>query len=92
MTRASRVNCRSVSMNFAPSSTARRNAAIVFSGACPEAPRCATTHKALSSLQLFHIAREKTQCPAILADLAGSVRAAFEDPLFPGRLLRGHRI
>src|SRR3989442_10248359 len=31
--RASRESCRSVSMNMAPNSTARRNAAMVFSGA-----------------------------------------------------------
>src|SRR5580700_4382941 len=35
--------CKSVSINRAPSSTARRNATIVFSGAWPEAPRCAMT-------------------------------------------------
>src|ERR1035437_8993113 len=52
-TRASRVRCKSVSMKRAPISTARRNAAIVFSGACPEAPRCATTHTALEILPML---------------------------------------
>ena len=37
---------RSFSMKPAPSSTARRNAASVFSGAWPDAPRCAITQGA----------------------------------------------
>ena len=54
MTCASRVICRSVSIKRAPSSTARRNAAIVFSGACPEAPRCAIDPDSLRSHFHFH--------------------------------------
>ena len=38
-------------MNLAPSSTARRKAARVFSGAWPEAPRCAMTHTCDLSLR-----------------------------------------
>src|SRR5579859_2564670 len=41
---ASRESCRSVSMNAAPKETALRKAAIVFSGAYPDAPRCAMTN------------------------------------------------
>src|SRR5713226_4169774 len=49
--RESRERCRSVSMNRAPSSTPRRKAARVFSGAYPDAPRCATTHTCDLSLR-----------------------------------------
>src|SRR5437588_661078 len=41
--RASRESCKSVSMKFAPNATAFLNAASVFSGAFPDAPRCAMT-------------------------------------------------
>src|SRR5260370_12424510 len=41
--RASRESCRSVSIDVAHRATALRNAARVFSGACPEAPRCPIT-------------------------------------------------
>src|SRR5437899_2492235 len=40
---ASRESCKSVSINAAPRATAFRNAARVFSGAFPDAPRCAMT-------------------------------------------------
>src|ERR1700737_1133696 len=69
-TRASRVRCKSVSMKRAPISTARRNAAMVFSGACPEAPLCATTHTTMGSLQTFDFGlNQHPSCFAILAEL-----------------------
>src|SRR5437870_12681201 len=46
--RASRESCKSVSMKLAPRATAFLHAAMVFSGAFPDAPRCAMT-----SIKLF---------------------------------------
>src|SRR5260370_1912273 len=44
---ASRESCKSVSIKVAPRATAFRNAARVFSGAFPDAPRCAMTNTEL---------------------------------------------
>src|SRR6266568_367782 len=54
---ASRESCKSVSINVAPSATALRNAASVFSGACPEAPRCPITSIPIALLSLLRLFR-----------------------------------
>src|SRR5713226_9994947 len=51
--RASRERCRSVSMNVAPRATAFLNDASVFSGACPDAPRCPITSTQLLPFSQF---------------------------------------
>jgi len=81
-TRASRVRCRSVSMKPAPSSTARRNAAIVFSGHVLKRLDVPTTHTATGSLRNLDSApRRNAPRFAILAELVRSL-LTFEDSGF----------
>ncbi len=58
--RASRESCKSVSIKVAPNDTAFLNAAKVFSGAWPEAPRCPMMNTPVLSFSQNVAARRPT--------------------------------